>query len=66
MESKLAQSCDVCGGLRKFAPVVKLRQADGVVQWRHEVCPKDQYSLAPQGVCPRCFMERSVTGDCGC
>lgn len=41
------------------------REPSGPPIWQHAVCPESVEK--PEGtVCPRCFLRRSLTGECGC
>lgn len=44
--------------------VDSLAAPDSKAKWARE--QDAMFEVAEQGMCPRCFMERSLTGACGC
>ena len=57
--------CSACG--EWFPEGAQIRRVDGK-SYAHNDCEADE-TVTPtvaREVCPRCWLERSVTGECGC
>ena len=63
-EARYHSDCDECGWRIKPGDLVAYRA--GATEVSHFVCPEDVGLRAAGEVCGRCFMEKSVSGECGC
>lgn len=59
-EAKYADECSTCWEPIEVGQVARYEGGSRIV---HDVCPT---LPAAREVCPRCFMERSLSGACGC
>jgi len=62
--AKYSGLCDECG--QRFYPgdeVVWVDLDDRTI--KHETC-EDSLDLRPKPTCPKCFMQISLSGTCGC
>lgn len=62
-EARRHSDCAGCGWRIKPGDLAKYDEHDSVV---HLVCPEEVGLRAVGEVCGRCFMEKSITGVCGC
>lgn len=60
--AKYAGRCGACGDWFEEGTEIVMTDEVGVV---HAACP-DNDEFVPGEVCTECWMERSVTGACGC
>ena len=68
MPARYSGTCPECG--ERWHPGDLIRAGDyteeGVpTMWGHAVCPESVERLEG-AVCDRCFLRRSLTGECGC
>ena len=62
-EARYHSECGECGRRIKPGDMAKYDDRDKVV---HVICPEDVGLRAAGEVCGKCFMEKSLTGECGC
>ena len=65
--ARYSGTCPECG--ERWQPGDLIRsdatQPGELPVWQHAVCPEAVEKLEGD-VCPRCFLRRSLSGDCGC
>lgn len=63
-QAKFPGTCGECGGRFPEGAEVKYDLTDIII---HAVCPDaDRLDLTARPVCPKCFIEVSNIGTCGC
>ena len=62
-EARWATDCFECGWRITPGTLARYNAHDDVV---HAVCPDPEPLRAVGEVCGKCFLEKSVTGECGC
>lgn len=61
-EAQYPGTCEECGERFDKGTTIRVVATGAAV---HDVCP-DDVPLPTSEICPRCFIEKSVTGACGC
>lgn len=62
-EARFHGECPECGWRIKPGDLVRHDKHDDLV---HVACPEDVGLRVAGEICPKCFIERSTNGACGC
>lgn len=67
IQARYSGTCPECGDRWQPGDLIRAEAAQPGESptWQHAVCPESVESLEGD-VCPRCFLRRSLTGECGC
>ena len=64
--ARFPSKCPAClGSIAVGDVIVPDPTPNGAQPWVHETCPAGRLDIV-RSVCPECFTERSVTGQCMC
>lgn len=61
-EAQYPGRCTVCDEWFEKGTEIRMSPAGA----RHDRCPEGFTPLTPREVCPRCFMEKALSGACEC
>ena len=63
VEAKFHWVCATCGD--RILPGEMIESEEGDIFWSHVTCPDDDFDEDIE-VCDKCFMQKSVSGECSC